>query len=80
MNPDDIKAKIVAVLPDASVELIDLTGTKDHWEAHIVSAGFEGKTLIQRHRIVFKALEEEMKGPIHALSLKVMTPTQASDA
>lgn len=77
MNPDDITAKIVAAIPDASVELKDLTGTKDHWEAVIVSGTFAGKTLIERHRMVFSALEEEMKGPIHALTLKTLTPDQS---
>jgi len=74
MDPQEITKKINAAIPDAKVELIDLTGTKDHWEAHIVSAAFEGKSLIERHRMVFAALEEEMKGPIHALSLKLSTP------
>ena len=78
MKQEDIAAKIVAALPDAKVELKDLTGTEDHWEATIVSQAFDGKTLIQRHRMVFGALEEEMKGPIHALTLKVKTPAEAS--
>lgn len=77
MNPDDITAKIVAAIPDAAVELKDLTGTKDHWEAVIVSGQFAGKSLIERHRMVFSALEEEMKGPIHALTLKTLTPDQS---
>lgn len=77
MREEDIIGKIQAALPDARVELVDLTGTKDHWEATIVSSAFEGKSLIQRHRLVFDALAEEMKGPIHALSLKVLTPAQA---
>ena len=76
MKKEDIAAKIVAAIPDAKVDLVDLTGTADHWEATIVSAAFEGKSLIQRHRLVFGALEEEMKGPIHALTLKVYTPNQ----
>lgn len=74
MSPEEITEKIVAIIPDAAVKLIDLTGTKDHWEAHIVSAAFEGKSHIERHRLVFSALEEELKGPIHALSLKLSTP------
>jgi stress-induced morphogen len=77
MEQEVIVAKIRAALPDAQVELKDLTGTKDHWEAVIVSASFEGKSLIQRHRMVYDALAEEMKGPIHALSLKTYTPDQA---
>ena len=76
MSEEDIIQKIRQALPDARVELVDLTGTKDHWEATIVSSAFAGKSLLQRHRLVFAALEEEMKGPIHALSLKVYTPDQ----
>ena len=77
MKKEDIAAKIVAAIPDAVVELKDLTGTEDHWEAKIVSAAFAGKSLVERHRMVFGALQEEMKGPIHALTLKVLTPEQA---
>jgi stress-induced morphogen len=77
MRKEDIVAKIRAVLPDADVELKDLTGTADHWEAVVVSSMFEGKTPIERHRLVFDSLAEEMKGPIHALTLKTLTPTQA---
>jgi len=78
MAPEEIEAKIVAALPDAQVELKDLTGTRDHWEARIISTAFEGKSPIQRHRIVMGALAEEMKGPIHALTLKTLTPEQAA--
>ena len=76
MQPDDIIAKIRAALPDAQVELEDLTGTKDHWKATIVSAAFSGKTLMARHRLVMSALAEELKGPIHALTLDVKTPDE----
>ena len=77
MKAEDITAKIVAALPDARVELQDLTGTADHWKALIVSSAFAGKSLIQRHRLVMAALAEEMKGPIHALTLDVKTPEEA---
>lgn len=74
MKKEQIIAKIQAAIPDARVELRDLTGTEDHWEATVVSAAFQGKTPIQRHRMVFDALAEEMKGPIHAFALKTLTP------
>lgn len=77
MKKEDIAAKIQVAIPDARVEMRDLTGTEDHWEATVISAAFQGKSPIQRHRMVFDALAEEMKGPIHALSLKAMTPEQA---
>ena len=77
MSPEEISAKIRTALPDAVVTLKDLTGTQDHWEAVIISAGFEGKSLIERHRIVNRALAEELKGPIHALTLTLKTPSES---
>ncbi len=78
MKADDIVAKIRLAIPDALVKMKDLTGTSDHWQASIISATFAGMSLIQRHRLVMAALAEEMKGPIHALTLDVMTPAEAA--
>jgi stress-induced morphogen len=78
VKPEEIAAKIRASLPDAVVELQDLTGTQDHWKATIVSAAFRDKSLIQRHRLVNEALAEELKGAIHALTLDVKTPEEAA--
>jgi stress-induced morphogen len=77
MKPEDIAAKIRASLPDARVDLQDLTGTADHWKASIVSERFSGKSMLERHRMVMAALADEMKGPIHALTLDVKTPDEA---
>jgi len=76
VKQEDIIAKIRASIPDAQVELQDLTGTADHWKATIVSAAFTGKSLIQRHRLVMSALVEEMKGPIHALTMDLFAPDE----
>ncbi len=78
MKADDIIAKLRVAIPDAIVELKDLTGTSDHWQASIISAAFTGMSLIQRHRLVMAALADEMKGPIHALTLDVKTPDEAA--
>ena len=77
MKPEAIAAKIRAAIPDARIQLKDLTGTEDHWQAQIVSAIFAGLSLVQRHRLVMAALADEMKGPIHALTLDVKTPEEA---
>jgi stress-induced morphogen len=77
VKPADIIAKLRESLPDAQVELKDLTGTEDHWQARIVSAAFAGKTLLERHRLVMAALAAEMKGPIHALTLDAVAPHEA---
>ena len=77
MKPEEITAKIRTAMPDAQVTLKDLTGTQDHWEAVIISAAFDGKSLIERHRLVNRALAEELAGPIHALTLTLKSPTEA---
>jgi BolA protein len=41
-----------------------------------VSAHFAGKSMLQRHRLVMAALAEELKGPIHALTMDVKTPDE----
>jgi stress-induced morphogen len=76
IEPEEIVEKIQAALTDAEVHVQDLTGTKDHYQATVVSEAFEGKPLIKRHRMVYDALKEEMKGPIHALTLDAYTPAQ----
>ena len=77
MKPEAIAQKIREALPDARVALKDLTGTEDHWQAEIVSSMFAGLSLLARHRLVMAALADEMKGPIHALTLDVKTPQEA---
>ncbi|MBT8453245.1 MAG: BolA family transcriptional regulator [Deltaproteobacteria bacterium] len=54
--------------------ITDLTGTRDHWEATVVSAAFVGKTPIEQHQMVYAALGELMAGPVHALALKTYSP------
>jgi len=52
----------------------DLTGTRDHWDALIVSEAFSGKSRIEQHQMVYAALGELMSGPVHALALKTYSP------
>jgi len=74
MPPDSVKKLLLAALPDADLDLVDLTGTEDHYQARIVSQAFEGKTLIEQHQLVYRALGDAMHGPIHALALQTYTP------
>jgi acid stress-induced BolA-like protein IbaG/YrbA len=73
MDPKEIRALIETGMPGSSVE-VDGDGT--HFEAVIVSDAFNGKTLLERHQLVYKALGEAMKERIHALSLRTYTPEQ----
>ncbi|MDP6409681.1 MAG: BolA family protein [Planctomycetota bacterium] len=56
------------------VEVRDMTGTSDHFEVCIVSAAFEGKSLIEQHKLVHAACGEHLTRAIHALKIKTSTP------
>eukprot|EP00640_Fibrocapsa_japonica_P006296 CAMPEP_0113934284 /NCGR_PEP_ID=MMETSP1339-20121228/1627_1 /TAXON_ID=94617 /ORGANISM="Fibrocapsa japonica" /LENGTH=124 /DNA_ID=CAMNT_0000936017 /DNA_START=168 /DNA_END=542 /DNA_ORIENTATION=+ /assembly_acc=CAM_ASM_000762 len=51
-------------------------GSESHLKVMVVSPLFEGKPLLQRHRMVNSTLAEELEGPIHALSIVAKTPEQ----
>ncbi|CAH8830947.1 unnamed protein product [Trichobilharzia szidati] len=58
------------------LEVVDFSdGCGLKFNINIVSKEFEGKSLVERHRLVHKQLDDEMKS-IHALTLKTLTPTQ----
>lgn len=50
--------------------------TSTHLAIVLVSTAFEGKPVIQRHRLVQKALADEFAGSLHALELKAFTPAE----
>ncbi len=56
-------------------EHVNVEGDGRHFEAVIVSRAFEGKGLLQQHRLVYQALGDRME-KIHALSMKTYTPEQ----
>jgi phosphoribosylformylglycinamidine synthase len=70
MAAEDIKKLILDALPDAEIELEDLAGDNDHWRARIVSAAFNGKSRVQQHQLVYRALKGRMGGELHALALE----------
>ena len=47
-----------------------------HYRVRVVSPLFSGKNRVQRHRLVYAALADEMGGAIHALALTTLTPDQ----
>ena len=64
-----LTALIRETLPDAQVRIADLTGTMDHFEVLVRSNAFEGKSLMDRHRLVERALKPARDdGRIHALA------------
>jgi acid stress-induced BolA-like protein IbaG/YrbA len=76
MTPDTIQRLIEQGLPGARAEVHGDDGV--HFEATVVCADFAGKLPLARHRMVYGTLGERMGGEIHALSLKTLTPDEAS--
>lgn len=77
MRPENIKEMISTGL---NCEYLDVQGEDGtHFEAVIVSTAFEGKSLIEQHKLVYGTLGDNMRSAIHALSMKTLTPQQWQD-
>ena len=70
MKVDQVKKMICAAFPQSEVEVQDMTGTGDHFEIFVSSRSFAGKSLVEQHQMVHKALESEMDRGIHAVQIK----------
>ncbi len=83
-----IRAKLNAEFAPNRLEVIDDShkhaghaGAKSgggHFRVTLVAAAFDGKTALQRHRMVYAALGNELTGDIHALSIKAYAPGEAT--
>ena len=73
ISPNDIKQWIERGLPGARATV---TGDGHHFEAGIVSRDFAGKSMIQQHQMVYRALGDKMRAEIHALSMRTLTPDE----
>ena len=74
ITPDVLTEYVRRMMPDAAVTVSDRTGTTDHLKVVVVSTAFAGKNLLDRHRMIYQALDVPMKdGRIHALELTAKT-------
>ncbi len=73
LTPDTLKNYIVAALPCTHIEV---EGDGQHFYATIVSAEFQGLSMIKQHQRVYAALGDRMKAEVHALSMKTFSPEQ----
>ena len=69
MNAEILTTKLLESFTDAKVKSSDMTGGGDHWQVVIESSQFTGKSLVEQHQLVYKALGDWMKREIHALAL-----------
>ena len=74
MSQEKLKSFLIKAFPEAAIEIQDLAGDNDHFAVIITDAIFEGKSRIQQHQMVFKALEGHMGKALHALRVKTQLP------
>lgn len=74
MQAHEIETLIKAAFPDAQITIEDLRGDGDHYSCLVVSSEFSGKTRVQQHQMVYKALGGRMGGELHALALQTRAP------
>ena len=72
-TPEQVKEYIAGGL---ACQHLEVEGDGQHFFATIVSDAFEGKRLIARHQLVYRALGDRMREEIHALSMKTLTPAE----
>ncbi|MCB1876926.1 MAG: BolA family transcriptional regulator [Chromatiales bacterium] len=80
---ETIRGKVEAALAPSHLEVIDEShmhsvpqGAESHFKVIVVSERFEGERLLNRHRMVNRALAEEFNNGLHALALHTMTPDE----
>ena len=69
---EEIKILIKKAIPDAEINIQDLAGDENHYSATIKSRAFSGKSKIDQHKLVYKALKGKMGNELHALALNTM--------
>jgi stress-induced morphogen len=74
MAAEAIEALIRQGIPDAEVEIVDLAGDGDHYEARVVAESFRGQPRIRQHQRVYQSLGGRMGTELHALKLTTMIP------
>ena len=69
---EEIRSLIKEAMPDAEITIKDLAGDENHYSATIKSKVFAGKSKIEQHKMVYKALKGKMGNELHALALNTM--------
>ena len=74
MAAAEIESLIREGIPDARVEIIDLAGDGDHYEARVVAESFRGQPRVKQHQRVYQTLGSRMGNELHALKLNTSVP------
>lgn len=71
-----VQKQLLKAFPEAKIQVTDTRRDDNHLHAHIISENFQGLTLLQRHRAVYRALEGEVGYKVHALTLLTQAPSE----
>ena len=74
MAAGEIEQLIRKAIPDARIEIVDLAGDGDHYEARVVAESFRGQSRVIQQRRVYQALGGRMGTELHALKLTTAAP------
>jgi len=74
MPAELIESLIRAGIPDAKIDIVDLAGDGDHYEARVVAESFRGQSRIEQQKRVYAALGGRMGNELHALKLSTTVP------
>lgn len=74
LSTSQLKVILEREIPEAVVHVRDLTGTSDHFGVDVTSPVFDGKSIIDQHKIVHAACGDHLGGAIHALQIKTRVP------
>ena len=72
MSKEEITTLIKDSLPDASINIKNLRDDGDHYSATVISKSFIGKSKIEQHKLIYKALNGKMGNELHALALNTI--------
>ena len=85
MTAQLIKQLLTEALEPQTLEIVDNSAAHaghagnrggGHYHVTIISPQFEGKSMVQRHQMIYKALGDLMKQQIHALGINALTPSE----
>jgi len=76
VHPDQVRSAITQALPDATVDVEDLTGGGDHLQVKVVSSAFSGLSRVKQHQLVYGALRSELASEaLHARAVQTSLPS-----
>ena len=76
MPIEDLRTMLETAFPGDQIQLTSPMEDDNHFQLVVVSPQFEGKSMVQQHQLVYRAVGDAMREAVHALALRTFTPAQ----